>query len=162
MSIYCVNAVAQSCCMAKSHEKTWNLKLGTYYEIIWNQVDTIQMVILQEKGWDWEQSKFKARLMAKGYLQVFGMDFSRYSPPPLIIKLKSIRLLLATAAEINLEIHQMNRHLMTITLTAYLNGIPEEYIYGPVRRVHWKGKRIPCLPPEEKYLWSPTMRTCVQ
>lgn len=65
--------------------------------------------------------KFKARLVAKGYLQVYGSNFQETFSP--VIKLKSIRILLAIAAEMDLEIHQMD-----IT-AAYLNGTLEDDIY---------------------------------
>lgn len=67
------------------------------------------------------RAKFKARLVAKGYLQVSGVDFQDTFAP--VIKLKSIRLLLAIAAEKDFEIHQMD-----IT-AAYLNGVLEEDLY---------------------------------
>lgn len=67
------------------------------------------------------RSRFKARLVAKGYLQVSGENFQDTFSP--VIKLKSIRVLLAIAAEKELEIHQMD-----IT-AAYLNGVLEEDIY---------------------------------
>ncbi|KFM72654.1 Retrovirus-related Pol polyprotein from transposon TNT 1-94, partial [Stegodyphus mimosarum] len=65
--------------------------------------------------------KFKARLVTKGYLQIPGVDFQDTFSA--VIKLKSIRLLLAVAAEKNLEVHQMD------VTAAYLNGILKEDIY---------------------------------
>ena len=54
-------------------------------------------------------------------MQVLGVDFQEtYSP---VIKLKSIRLLIAIAVEMSLEIHQMD-----IT-AAYLNGVLEDDVY---------------------------------
>ena len=55
-----------------------------------------------EKG---KPLKFTARLVAKGYFQVSGVDFQDTFLP--IIKLKSIRLLLAIVAEKDFEVHQM-------------------------------------------------------
>ncbi|GBL74308.1 Retrovirus-related Pol polyprotein from transposon TNT 1-94 [Araneus ventricosus] len=68
-----------------------------------------------------KRANFKARLVAKDYVQVPGVDFKDTFSP--VIKLKSIRLLLATAAEKDFEIHQMD-----IT-AAYLNGVLEEDLY---------------------------------
>ena len=65
--------------------------------------------------------KFKARLIAKNYIQVLGVDFQKTYFP--VIKLKSIYLLIAIAVEMSLEIYQMD-----IT-TAYQNGVPEDDLY---------------------------------
>lgn len=65
--------------------------------------------------------RYKARLVACGYSQVQGIDFNEtYSP---VIKMKSIRILLAVAIERDWKIHQVD-----IT-AAYLNGIVKETIY---------------------------------
>ncbi|GBN44502.1 Retrovirus-related Pol polyprotein from transposon RE1 [Araneus ventricosus] len=75
-----------------------------------------------------KRAKFKARLVAKGYLQVPGVDFQDTFSP--VIKLKSIRLLLAIVAEKDFEIHQLD-----IT-AAYLNGVLEEDLYT------WLSQRV--------------------
>ena len=65
--------------------------------------------------------KFKARLVVKGYRQREGLDyFDTYST---VIRITSIRILVALAAVYGLEIHQMN------VKTAFLNGELEEEIY---------------------------------
>lgn len=65
--------------------------------------------------------KKKVRLVAKGYAQRPGEDFHEtYSP---VARSSSIRLLVALAAELHLEIHQMD------VITAYLNGELEESVY---------------------------------
>ena len=66
----------------------------------------------------------KVRLVAKGCSQKPGEDFSEtYSP---VARLTSIRLISALAAELNLEIHQLD------VVTAYLNGELEENVYMEV------------------------------
>ena len=65
--------------------------------------------------------KYKARLVIKGYRQKEGLDyFDTYS---LVIRITSIRLVLAIAAIRNLQAHQMD------VKTAFLNGELEEEIY---------------------------------
>lgn len=64
---------------------------------------------------------YKAGLVAKGYKQVHGIDYDEtYSP---VAMLKSIRILLATAAHYDYEIWQMD------VKTAFLNGNLEEDVY---------------------------------
>jgi len=63
----------------------------------------------------------KARLVARGFSQIYGVDYlDTYAP---VVKLASIRILLAIAAIYGLEIHQMD------VVTAFLAGDLEEEIY---------------------------------
>ena len=65
--------------------------------------------------------KYKARLVVKCFRQKEGLDyFDTYSP---VIRITSIRMLIAIAALYNLEIHQMD------VKTAFLNGDLDEEIY---------------------------------
>jgi Reverse transcriptase (RNA-dependent DNA polymerase) len=63
----------------------------------------------------------KVRLVARGFSQIYGVDYlDTYAP---VVKLASIRILLAIAAIFGLEIHQMD------VVTAFLAGELEEEIY---------------------------------
>ena len=65
--------------------------------------------------------KYKARLVIKGYRQKEGEDyFDIYSP---MLRITSVRIILAIAALRNLEVHQMD------VKTAFLNRDLEEEIY---------------------------------
>lgn len=65
--------------------------------------------------------KFKARLVARGFSQRYGIDYNQtYSPT---VRPESLRLLFAIAVEMNYHIHQID------VSTAYLNGELEEEIY---------------------------------
>ena len=59
--------------------------------------------------------------MAKGYTQVEGVDYEETFSP--VVRLASIRLLLALVAHLDLELFQMD------VKTAFLNGSLEEEIY---------------------------------
>jgi hypothetical protein len=68
-----------------------------------------------------EISRYKARLVAQGFAQKPGIDFTETFAP--VAKTDSIRLLLAFAAAQNFEIHQVD------VKSAFLNGKLEETIY---------------------------------
>ena len=65
--------------------------------------------------------KYKARLIAKGYSQVEGIDFGEIFSP--IAKMTSIRFLLSLAATFDLEVEQMD------VKTVFLHGDLNEEIY---------------------------------
>jgi hypothetical protein len=70
---------------------------------------------------DGNMTVYKARLVAKCFWQIQGVDYDEtYSP---VAMLKSIRILLAIAAYFNYEIWQMD------VKTAFLNGNIEEELY---------------------------------
>ena len=63
----------------------------------------------------------KARLVARGFSQIYRVDYlDTYAP---VVKLASIRIFLAIAAIHELDIHQMD------VVTAFLAGELEEEIY---------------------------------
>jgi hypothetical protein len=71
-----------------------------------------------EKG---AKSRYKARITAKGYMQIYGMDFRETFAP--VIKSKSVRVLVAAAA----AQRQRVRHYDFVS--AFTNGYLKEEIY---------------------------------
>jgi hypothetical protein len=65
--------------------------------------------------------RYKTRLVAKNYSQVTRVDFDETFAP--VAKFITIRCILAIAAAMNWEIHQMD------VKTAFLNGVLEVVIY---------------------------------
>jgi hypothetical protein len=65
--------------------------------------------------------KYKAHLVARGFTQVYGIDyFQTFSP---VVRQSTIRLLLALAVEYDMELHHFD------VCTAFLNGNLEEEVY---------------------------------
>ena len=65
--------------------------------------------------------KYKARLVARGFTQIQGVDYIETFSPT--VKLNSIKVLLALAAQFDLKIHQLD------VKTAFLYGFIKEDIY---------------------------------
>jgi hypothetical protein len=72
-------------------------------------------------GVNGEVERYKARLVARGFIQTSGVDYNKTFA--LIAKFVSIRCILALAAIENMEIHKMD------VKTTFLNGDLEEEIY---------------------------------
>jgi hypothetical protein len=68
--------------------------------------------------------RYNARLVARGFSQRHGIDYNETFAP--VVRIESLRILLAVAAAEDLEVHQMD------VVTAYLAGELEEEIYMAV------------------------------
>ena len=63
----------------------------------------------------------KSRLVAQGYIQVEGIDFDETFSP--VVRLESIRILLAIASHLNFKLYQMN------VKSAFLNKMLQKEVY---------------------------------
>ena len=85
------------------------------------QVVTNKFILKHKKNEIGQIVRLKARLVARGFSQIYGVDYlDTYAP---VVKLASIRILFALAAIYGLEVHQMD------VVTAFLAGELEEEIY---------------------------------
>jgi hypothetical protein len=69
-----------------------------------------------------EVEHYKARLVARGFTQTYGVDYNKTFTP--VAKFTSIRCILALAALEDMEIHQMD------VKTTFLNGELEEEMHS--------------------------------
>ena len=105
-------------------------EIGSMYENkVWTLVDLPDDRRAMENKWifkkktamDGNVAVYKARLVAKGYRKVQGVNYDETFSP--IVKLKSVRIMLAIAAFYDYEIWQMG------VKTTFLNGFPKEELY---------------------------------
>jgi hypothetical protein len=91
-----------------------------------------------KQGVNEEVECYKARLVARGFTQTYGMDYNKTFAP--IAKFTSIRCILALAALEDMEIHQMDMKM------TFLNGDFEEEIYMEQSQgfVHQGGEHFVC------------------
>ena len=78
-------------------------------------------IFKRKTGADGNISTYKARLVAQGYSQEFGVDYDETFSP--VIRFESIRSILSLAVEHNLQVHHMD------VSSAFLNGDLDETIY---------------------------------
>ena len=78
-------------------------------------------VFTKKRGADGRVERYKARLVAQGFTQVEGIDYEETFAP--VVKWPSIRILLALAADLDLEVDHMD------VVTAFLNGVLKEEVY---------------------------------
>lgn len=81
----------------------------------------VKWVYKIERTVEGEVSRYKARLIGKGYKQKYGINYEEVFAP--IARLETIRLLIALAAHHNWKIYQLD------VKSAFLNGILEEEVY---------------------------------
>jgi hypothetical protein len=74
-----------------------------------------------EHGSDRQPSRYKAGLVVRGFTQQAGIDYDETFAR--VVRRETIRLLIALAAELNLQIHNLN------VRTAFLNGELDERIF---------------------------------
>ena len=72
-------------------------------------------------GADGSVERYKARMVAQGYTQMFGNDYNETFCP--VVRMESLRSLIALSVQFGLQLHQVD------VTTAFLNGELEEEVY---------------------------------
>lgn len=101
-----------------------SLKKNNVYEVVERPNDSIvtsRWVFVTKRKPNGEIDRYKARLVARGFSQVYGLDYKETFAP--VVNSNSIRLLLAYAAVEKLKLGQFD------VKTAFLYGELEEEIY---------------------------------
>jgi len=97
--------------------KTWSLcKLPPGHKAI-----TSKWVFKKKIRANGKLDKYKARIVARGYTQKHGIDYQETFSP--LVRLKSVRILLALAAQFELDLISFD------IKTAYLHGTLEGELY---------------------------------
>ncbi|KAG3053642.1 hypothetical protein PI125_g25982 [Phytophthora idaei] len=120
--------------MKSSHAKQWHTAANSEYKSLMDneawvlvtppkgrEILTSRWIFVVKYTGTGEIDRFKARLVIKGFLQEYGIDYNEIFSP--VIRMEVLRFLLTIAALLDLEIHQMD------VKTALLNGFLEEEIY---------------------------------
>jgi reverse transcriptase-like protein len=110
--------------MACEQEKRAFKGMEVYSVIPWPQGHKVvgsKWVFCIKRGPDGTVQKYKAQLVARGFMQIEGIDYDEMFTP--IAKLTLLRMILALSNEHDLEVHQMD------IKSAYLNGALKEEIY---------------------------------
>ena len=104
-----------------SHQETWTYVLVSVDKVEADNIVGCHWVLALKRGLDGSVERYKARIMVKGFSQVYLVNYDKTFAP--VIKWVSIHVLLALAARFDLEIHQMD------VKTAFLNRDLEHTIY---------------------------------
>lgn len=117
-----------------ANHKNWKIVMQTEYNSliennVWELVNRPENVNIVKCKWVYKVKKnasgdferYKARLVARGFSQRYGIDFEETFAP--VVKHSTIRLLFAIANERNMDIDHLD------VKTAFLNGELDEKIY---------------------------------
>jgi hypothetical protein len=121
-TLTCENSKEWECAMQEEYDSLMTNNTWTLVPLpVGRKPVSCKWVFKIKQGTNGEVEHYKARLVARGFTQTYGVDYNETFAP--IAKFTSICCILALAALEDMEIHQMDMK------TAFLNGKHEEEIY---------------------------------
>jgi hypothetical protein len=138
-ALTCENSKEWECAMQEEYDSLMTNNTWTLVPLPADRKPvSCKWVFKIKQGANGEVERYKARLVARGFTQTYGVDYNETFAP--VAKFTSIRCILALAALEDMEIHQMDMK------TTFLNGELEEEIYmeKPQGFVHQGGEHLVC------------------
>ncbi len=138
-ALTCENSKEWECAMQEEYDSLMTNNTWTLVPLPGGRkLVSCKWVFKIKQGANEEVERYKARLVARGFTQTYGVDYNETFAP--VAKFTSIRCIFALATLEDMEIHQMDMK------TAFLNGELEDEIYmeQPQRFVHKGGEHLVC------------------
>jgi hypothetical protein len=138
-ALTCENSKEWECAMQKEYDSLMTNNTWTLVPLPASRKPvSCKWVFKIKQGANGEVERYKARLVARGFTQTYGVDYNKTFAP--VAKFTSIRCILALAALEDMEIHQMDVKI------AFLNGELKEEIYmeQPQGFVHQGSEHLMC------------------
>jgi hypothetical protein len=121
-ALTCENSKEWECAMQEEYDSLMANNKWTLEPLLGGRKPiSCKWVFKIKEGANGEVERYKARLVARGFTQTYGVDYNETFAP--VTKFTSIRYILALATLEDMQIHQMD------VKTTFLNGELEEEIY---------------------------------
>jgi hypothetical protein len=138
-ALTCENSKEWECAMQEEYDSLMTNNTWTLVPLhVGRKLVSCKWVFKIKQGANGEVERYKAKLVARGFTQTYGVDYNETFAP--VAKFTSIRCILTLAALEDMEIHQMN------VKTPLFNGELEKEIYmeQPQGFVHQGGEHVMC------------------
>jgi hypothetical protein len=138
-ALTCENSKEWECAMREEYDSFMTNNTWTLVSLpAGRKPVSCKWVFKIKQGANGEVERYKARLVARGFTQTYGVDYNETFAP--VAKFTCICCILVLAALEDMEIHQMDMK------TAFLNDKLEEEIYmeQPQGFVHQGGEHLVC------------------
>jgi hypothetical protein len=138
-ALTCENSKEWECAMREEYDSLMTNNTWTLVPLLAGRKPvSCKWVFKIKQGANGEVERYKAKLVARGFTQTYGVDYNETFA--LVAKFTSIRCIVALATLEDMEVHQMDMK------TAFLNGKLEEEIYmeQPQGFMHQGGEHLVC------------------
>jgi len=138
-ALTCENSKEWECTMQEEYDSLMANNTWTLVPLpVGRKLVSYKWVFKIKQGMNGDVERYKAKLVARGFTQTYGVDYNENFVP--VAKFTSIHCILTLVALEDMEIHQMDVKI------AFLNGELEEEIYmeQPQRFVHQGDEHLVC------------------